>query len=152
MDYEPCRSARGKIMAFYLAVIGICAIGQAFTASPTPALVPPPPCPPAPLDPDAFRAAWFERGAAALAAEERMGRAVEQMRGLVATAQGEALRAREEDYPHFALWVERAGWEDVQDPPEFWGEAARRAAPGFRVYPMWYNTPSQYVYVVFYAD
>jgi len=103
-----------------------------------------------------FRETWARAGAKAVETEtmraDRFSQAVEHIRQIAPEAQRSSIAARKNDYPSFSFWIQRTGWEDVVHPLEFWGEAVRRALPGYRIQPQWYNTPTQYVYVSAFAD
>lgn len=128
-----------------------------------------PPHPPANCQPLAraeFLAAWDRhadlRAEAAEAAAVRQRRwddalstAVEHVREQAVFAQYEWAQKHENVHPRFQFWVARkSAWEFLQTNQElkdFWGTAAYRAVPGYTVSTVVYNTPSQYVFLIFLA-
>jgi hypothetical protein len=113
--------------------------------------------PPAPLlTAEEFRAAWLAAGDAhaALATRdaERVRRAGEYVTALAAARQRAAIDSHSSHTPVFDIWIDKAGWEDVEHPQEFWETVARAALPKYRVSAYWYNTPTQYVNIHAFAD
>lgn len=105
------------------------------------------------MKPSEFRASWAlrhaENYAAAPAAD--LGRATGHILGLAPAAQQLALQKHRTEYPHFCFWVERQGWETVEHPLEFWQRASKEALPDYRIHVIWYDTPTQYVYICAYV-
>ena len=127
------------------------------TAPPTAPLTVPPTAPP--TDPHVlsgaeYRAAYLRRAVETKdqsTKHPKFDYAVQWMREQMVHAQKSGLETRRFDTPNFNLWIYKTGWEDIANPREFWESVVKVAAPDFRTNVLWYNTPTQYVYVTFHA-